>query len=512
MDGFVDLVLIMLQFALAGALAAAAVGKALDLAGSRKAVHDFGVPKRWADLLGTALPGVELVLALLLLPGSTARWAALGAGLLFLAFIAGIGVNLYKGRQPDCHCFGQFHSAPAGWPAMVRNAAFALMAAVIVWRGSPGPVDWFSGLTEVGQIAVVIGTVLLALGAAQVWLLLQIWRQNSALLARAGEAQAPILPILGDDAVADTSIEVRPAPAFELPTIDGGRLSLDELRASGKSVLLLFVDPGCGPCRQLVPDIHEWNRRFAEEFTVALISRGTPEENRDKFGDVTLGLQENREVYDAYAIHGTPSGVLIHPDGLIRDPSAPGQGNIRELVVRMMRTLEGRDYGMPAKAKDHDAAFDPKALLRLPEGPDVGTQGTRLPLPDLDGGYVGLDDLRGARTVLLFWGPDCTFCQRMLPELKEWEADPGSADVNVLIVSSGTVEENRELGLRARIVIDNAFTTGGDYGVTGTPSAILLDAEGRVASSLVAGADAVLDLLYEEAETGITPSGTVIQV
>jgi hypothetical protein len=100
----------------------------------------------------------------------------------------------------------------------------------------------------------------------------------------------------------------------------------------------------------------------------------------------------------------------------------------------------------------------------------------------------------------------------MLPELKEWEAESGSADVNVLIVSSGTVEENRELGLRSRIVIDNAFTTGGDYGVTGTPSAILLDAEGRVASPLVAGAEAVLDLLYEEAETGITPSGAAIQV
>src|SRR5690625_403003 len=102
-----DMVTLALQIALAGVLAVAGIGKLRDLAGSRRAVRDFGVPDQLADPLGTALPVVELALALLLLPGATARWAALAAGLLFLAFIAAIGWNLRQGRQPDCHCFGQ---------------------------------------------------------------------------------------------------------------------------------------------------------------------------------------------------------------------------------------------------------------------------------------------------------------------------------------------------------------------------------------------------------------------
>src|SRR5690606_7347176 len=163
-------IIVALQFSLAGVLAVAAVGKFLDLPGSRQAVHDFGVPKRLADPLGTALPAGELLLAVLLLPGATARWAALGAALLFLAFIAGIAVNLAKGNQPDCHCFGQFHSAPAGWPTIIRNSVFTLMAVIIVWQGSVGPVDWFSGLDDMGQIVVVFGTVITALLGLQAWL------------------------------------------------------------------------------------------------------------------------------------------------------------------------------------------------------------------------------------------------------------------------------------------------------------------------------------------------------
>lgn len=93
----------------------------------------------------------------------------------------------------------------------------------------------------------------------------------------------------------------------------------------------------------------------------------------------------------------------------------------------------------------------------------------------------------------------------MLPELREWEEEAQFSQTNLLIVTSGTVDKNRALGRHSRVVLDNAFTIGQDHRVTGTSSAILLDAEGRVASPLVAGADAVLDLLYEQIEDDAEP-------
>lgn len=495
----VDLIIVALQLALAGILAVAAVGKFLDLPGSRKAVHDFGVPTSLADLVGTALPAIEMLLAILLLPGATARWAALGAAILFLAFIAGIGFNLAKGSQPDCHCFGQFHSAPAGWPTIIRNSVFTLMAAIIVWLGAVGPVEWFSGFDELSQIAVLFGAAITALLGLQTWLLLRGQRQVAALLERLGGGTGGSLPILGDEATADGTFAPRSAPVFDLPLLAGGTTSLASLTGRGKPTLLLFVDPGCGPCRSLVPDMQEWHRRFADDFSMLLISRGDAENNREKFGDLPVALQENREVFDRYEAKGTPTGILVSTTGMIWDEYAPGRDRIRELVVRTTRGETGKRREVaPKRTANGNGEIDPRELLRIPEGPEVGTSGTRLPLPALDGGYLGLDDLRGERRVLLFFSPDCVFCQRMLPDLREWEEEAGDGVARLVIVSGGAEEANRAMGLRSRVVLDDGFTTGNDYGVTGTPSAIVIDEEGRVASPIATGADAVLDLLDAE--------------
>jgi hypothetical protein len=49
-------------------------------------------------------------------------------------------------------------------------------------------------------------------------------------------------------------------------------------------------------------------------------------------------------------------------------------------------------------------------------------------------------------------------------------------------------------------VLDDSFAAGNDFGVSGTPAAVRLDARGRVASPLAVGAVAVLDLLYDQIE------------
>src|SRR5690606_8651449 len=96
--------------------------------------------------------------------------------------------------------------------------------------------------------------------------------------------------------------------------------------------------------------------------------------------------------------------------------------------------------------------------------------------------------------------PSCVFCQRMLPELRQWESDAGAAASRLLVVSTGSPEDNRAMGLRSRIALDDGFTIGREYGATGTPSAIVLDADGKVASDIASGPDDVIDLLYEEIE------------
>ncbi len=51
---------------------------------------------------------------------------------LLSVFVVGITYNLARGRNPECHCFGQLHSAPAGWKTLARNGVLAAVAGFVL--------------------------------------------------------------------------------------------------------------------------------------------------------------------------------------------------------------------------------------------------------------------------------------------------------------------------------------------------------------------------------------------
>src|SRR5438874_1902727 len=177
-----NLVLLCARLLLAAVFLVASLAKLADLAGSRQGLGDFGVPAWLAAPLGVLLPLAELAAAVALIPTVSVWWGALGALLLLLAFVAGISYNLARGRTPDCHCFGQLHSAPAGWPTLARNAVLAAVAGIVVifgWSSSQlSVVDWLVPLSVSQRIEVLVGLVVLVLLLAEGWLLLQVLSQQ----------------------------------------------------------------------------------------------------------------------------------------------------------------------------------------------------------------------------------------------------------------------------------------------------------------------------------------------
>jgi methylamine dehydrogenase accessory protein MauD len=187
-------------------------------------------------------------------------------------------------------------------------------------------------------VGIVAGLVALTLLAAQWWFLLNLMRQNGRLLARL-EALEGALASGGSSpngAAAEEGLPVgSPAPDFELPDLSGGTLSLGSLRASGKPTLLVFTDPYCGPCQALLPEVGRWQRERVGELTISLISQGKPEENRtqaDEHGLRNVVLQEDSEVSESYGVWGTPSAVVVLPDGSVGSPLAAGVEQIQTLV------------------------------------------------------------------------------------------------------------------------------------------------------------------------------------
>src|SRR5437016_4772776 len=161
------ILLLLARLPLAAVFTVAGLAKLADRAGSRQALVGFGLPGALAAPLGLLLPLAELAVAVALLPAAWAWWGALGALVLLLLFVVGIGFNLARGRTPDCHCFGQLHSEPVGWPTLARNGILAAIAAFVVWQGRtyPGPsaVSWLGMLTATQWVGLIVGIIVLGL-------------------------------------------------------------------------------------------------------------------------------------------------------------------------------------------------------------------------------------------------------------------------------------------------------------------------------------------------------------
>ena len=304
-----ELILLLARLLLAAIFIVAGLSKLADLKGSRRALSEFGLPPFLANQLGVMLPVVELAIAGLLLPATYARWGGLSALVLLLIFVAGMGINLKLGRTPDCHCFGQLHSKPVGASTLLRNAMFAVLAASVVWRGSDVPIS--SLLNVIGGLSVsqATGLVLLAAVTFEGWLLFNLVRQNGRLLLRLETLESRLNAAGIAPAAAPAQREPglaigSPAPSFQLPTLSAKEVRLDDLRAKGRPVLLVFSDPDCGPCDALLPDLARWQQEQANKLTMALVSRGRSEANRAKA--VENGLKNYLE--SLAAVRGNAGG------------------------------------------------------------------------------------------------------------------------------------------------------------------------------------------------------------
>ncbi|WP_152621064.1 MauE/DoxX family redox-associated membrane protein [Bradyrhizobium japonicum] len=347
---WMDAALIVSRLLLAAVFGVAAIAKLADRAHSEKSAIDFGLPRAVARPVSIFLPLIELATATLLIPVAWAWWGAVLALALLLAFTVAIGLNLARGRRPDCHCFGQLHSEPTSWRTVVRNAALAAIAGLLVWQGDhyPGPsaVAWFVGLSTTQAIVVIVGLTTAAAMAAQGWLLVQLLRQHGRLLLRMDALESRTAgvstmspgrhPPLASAGLAVGDV----APGFALPDLNGKVTSIDEmLEVASSPVLLVFVDPGCGPCIALAPELALMQRDYASTLSIVLISRATPNENRAKhaaFGNVLVLLEAERRVADAYQAYGTPAAVVVGQDGRIASPLAMGAEQIRSLIFQAL--------------------------------------------------------------------------------------------------------------------------------------------------------------------------------
>jgi len=340
------LVILGLRLLVTGVFGLAAVSKLVNRPQFVDALGELAVPGWLIGPVASGLPLLELGVAVALVDPATSWWAAWLSVLMLGCFSVVVGVALLRGRSPDCACFGGVRSTRIGAHTMVRNALLGLAAAALVIAGpdrqGPDPVGRLSLLSGSAVIEASLAAGLLIVVGCGGWLFIQVLRQNGRLLVRVEDLErrlGPSVNVPGGPQV-DTSSRLPvgvPAPGFALESVDGRVVSLEGLCALGAPVLLVFSDPGCGPCRALLPELARWQQSHPTEVTVAVVSRGTTAAHQDA-GVVPppppLLLQHDREVAQAYGAHATPTAVVVGPDGTVASELALGAVAISALLTR----------------------------------------------------------------------------------------------------------------------------------------------------------------------------------
>jgi peroxiredoxin len=294
---------------LVAAFGVAAMAKLADHRGTRSMIIDFGLSPNLAVPLAWSLIGVELSVAVGLVVPPAARVASGCAAVVLAGFCAVVVVNLAQGRRPSCRCFGRLHVAEVCWSTVARNVALMVVGGFVAAGGH-----------------LVLLFALFAVVAAGAWLGLQL---QDHLKFQPGA----------------------PAPALSLADQDGEARTLGSLLTAGSPLVLVFTDPRCGACRELLPEVARWQARHAGRLTIALVSGGASRERLTttcEHGVGTVLADTDRRVAAAYGIRATPSAVLVGTDGRIAAPPAAGADEIAGLVGRATVQESGETLGRRA--------------------------------------------------------------------------------------------------------------------------------------------------------------------
>jgi peroxiredoxin len=190
------------------------------------------------------------------------------------------------------------------------------------------------------------------------------------------------------------------------------------------------------------------------------------------------------------------AGSLASVPGVVADME-PAQAVLWTAALVLLAVLVGMGLIIQQLIGSYGAALLRIEALERAVGLAEPADAPLFTLPDLDGEMVSLEQTLsdGQPALVVFVSPSCHNCTDLLPELAAWQNDRHGP--HVLVLSDGTVQANREKladsePMQVLLQPDRALLD--ELGLLGTPAAILVGVDGRIAGSPVHGPDPIRTL------------------
>ena len=142
-------------------------------------------------------------------------------------------------------------------------------------------------------------------------------------------------------------VRARLAPPFSVRTLDGKRVSMDELR--DKVVLIDFWATWCGPCREALPHVRRIAKQFEGQPLVVLsVSLDSDEQKwKDFISHNDMPWEQYRDggfdgtLAQLFAVASIPHTFTIDSDGVLQDEHI-GDGNIEGKLRKLVAQAQQR--------------------------------------------------------------------------------------------------------------------------------------------------------------------------
>ena len=141
------------------------------------------------------------------------------------------------------------------------------------------------------------------------------------------------------------------APDFTLPTSSGSEVTLRHY--ANRKLLLVFMQPGCGPCHQITPELKRLSQ--AGEIQVLVIHKGDAKAVQEWINryqpDFPVAFQERFDVSRRYEAFATPFAFLIDERGTI---AARGFVSTKQYLGFVLNRAGQEDKGGNSEAESSE--------------------------------------------------------------------------------------------------------------------------------------------------------------